>query len=343
MSHSSADRNPVEQLAEEFADRHRRGERPSLREYTDQYPQWAEEIRDVFPALLLMEQLKPAPGDVTSGYDGGTLPQGNLLERLGDYRILREVGRGGMGIVYEAEQISLGRHVALKVMPSHALLDPLHLQRFQREAKAAGRLHHTNIVPVYGIGEADGLHYFVMQFIQGQGLDQVLEELRALRLNEQTASPQNHDPSRIAQSLLTGCFDPGGVRPPEAVPPETPGQGTLSHSTIHISGQPSPTSLSSGREYWRSVARIGLQVADALGYASSQGILHRDIKPSNLLLDMQGTVWVADFGLAKLCDQGNLTHSGDIVGTLRYLAPERLTARPTCAVICMHWGSRSMS
>jgi serine/threonine protein kinase len=80
------------------------------------------------------------------------------LERLDDYQILREIGRGGMGIVYEAVQVSLGQHVAMKVLPQHALLDHRHLLRFQREAKAAARLHHTNIVPVYGVGEENGLH-----------------------------------------------------------------------------------------------------------------------------------------------------------------------------------------
>src|SRR5262249_29943545 len=107
------------------------------------------------------------------------------LERLGDYRILREVGRGGMGIVYEAEQESLGRHVALKVLPSHALLDPKHLQLVQLEARPAARLHHTNIVPVYGVGEDAGLHYYVMQFIQGLGLDEVAAEVSRLRQAKQ--------------------------------------------------------------------------------------------------------------------------------------------------------------
>src|SRR5262249_52827432 len=102
-------------------------------------------------------------------------------EQLGDYRILREVGRGGMGIVYEAVQESLGRHVALKVLPAHGLMSPTHLERFRREARAAARLHHTNIVPVHGFGEHEGVHYYAMQFIQGQGWDEVLKEVKRLR------------------------------------------------------------------------------------------------------------------------------------------------------------------
>ena len=86
-----------------------------------------------------------------------------------------------MGVVYEAEQESLGRHVALKVLPSHALIDPRHLQRFRREAKAAARLHHTNIVPVFGVGHEGSTHYYVMQYIPGQPLDEVLKEVRRLR------------------------------------------------------------------------------------------------------------------------------------------------------------------
>src|SRR5688572_606487 len=173
MDPSESDRNPVEELAEEFVERYRRGERPALAEYTDRYPQWADRIRVLFPALVVMERARPEPGEV-SGHVPGPCGGDGRPQRLGDYRIIGEAGRGGMGVVYEAEQESLGRHVALKVLPAHALLDPRHLQRFRREARAAARLHHTNIVPVHGVGEQDGLHYYVMQFIRGQGLDQVL-------------------------------------------------------------------------------------------------------------------------------------------------------------------------
>ena len=182
MPSSSADRNPVEQLAEEFAERYRRGERPPLSEYVAKYPQYADEIRELFPALVVMEQLKPAAADATGPFEAQPAPaEGRLPERLGDYRILREVGRGGMGVVYEAEQVSLGRRVALKVLPPHALLNPTYLERFRREAKAAAKLHHTNIVPVFGVGEEAGVYFYAMQFIRGEGLDRVLRDLRRLR------------------------------------------------------------------------------------------------------------------------------------------------------------------
>src|SRR5438552_8683970 len=174
MSDSSEESDPVEALAEEFVNRHRRGEKPALQEYVDKYPHLADDIRDLFPALLKMEKVRPQTGDVTGDFRDTISPAEKKLERLGDYRILREVGRGGMGIVYEAEQESLGRHVALKVLPHHALLDPTYLERFRREAKAAAKLHHTNIVPVFGVGECDGAHHYAMQFIQGEGLDKVL-------------------------------------------------------------------------------------------------------------------------------------------------------------------------
>ncbi|HZZ80258.1 MAG TPA: protein kinase, partial [Gemmataceae bacterium] len=167
----SSDRNPVEELAEDFLERYRRGERPALSEYTRKHPDLAAEIRDLFPALVMLEGVRPLERSDNTATGAAVPPR---LERLGDFRILREVGRGGMGIVYEAEQESLGRHVALKVLPAQSLLEPKHLLRFQREARSAARLHHTNIVPVFGVGECDGLHYYVMQFIHGQGLDQVL-------------------------------------------------------------------------------------------------------------------------------------------------------------------------
>src|SRR5262249_28562080 len=162
----------LERLAEEFVERHRRGERPALSEYAERHPDLAAEIRDLFPALVQIEHLKPVAGDLTGDFVRECGPaNGHAPEHLGDYRILREIGHGGMGVVYEAEQESLGRHVALKVLPRQALLKTTYLERFRREAKAAAKLHHTNIVPVFGVGECDGTHYYAMQFIRGEGLD----------------------------------------------------------------------------------------------------------------------------------------------------------------------------
>src|SRR5258708_5450196 len=152
MSKSSDQRNPVEALAEEFLDRKRHGEAPTLREYLERYPDLAEEIRDLFPALLMMEDLGEDSGGTTGSLAGdGAAAATTRLQKLGDYRILREIGRGGMGVVYEAEQESLGRRVAVKVLSSGALSDPQQVRRFEREARAAARLHHTNIVPVFGV------------------------------------------------------------------------------------------------------------------------------------------------------------------------------------------------
>src|SRR5947209_17002042 len=161
---SSAD--PFGQIADDFVEAFRQGKRPSVEEYARRYPEQADEIREMLPALVLMEKAKSAddtPGQECQANASAAAPP---LQQLGDYQILREVGRGGMGVVYEAQQLSLGRHVAIKVLPSHALLDARHLGRFQREARSAAKLHHTNIVPVFGVGEQDGLHYYVMQFIQ---------------------------------------------------------------------------------------------------------------------------------------------------------------------------------
>ena len=344
MTISSDARNPVELLAEEFLDRKRRGEQPTLREYLDRHPELAAEIRDLFPALLMMEDLGESSGGTTGSLAADGAVAGVRLQRLGDYRILREIGRGGMGVVYEAEQESLGRRVALKVLSAGSLLDPKQVRRFERESKAAARLHHTNIVPVFGVGRQDGHHYFVMQFIAGVGLDVVLDDLRRLRQAKSEARPAVVPASvssriaglsadAVARSLMTGRFaadappangsvtepfDPAANGPPPDLgssPGILPGSSELSASSDR------------DRQFYRSVARIGVQVAEALEYANRQGILHRDVKPSNLLLDNHGNVWVADFGLAKTAEADDLTHTGDILGTIRYMAPERFSGQ----------------
>jgi WD40 repeat protein/tetratricopeptide (TPR) repeat protein len=350
MNGPDAELDVLGRVAETFLARYRRGERPSVTEYTDQYPELAGPIRELFPALVVLEELGSVAGS-RSGSSSSTV-RGPVPQRLGDYRIVREVGRGGMGIVYEAVQESLGRHVALKVVSGHGLLPATLLERFRREAKAAARLHHTNIVPVYGVGEHAGVPYYAMQFIEGRGLDEVLKEVKRLRGLKDRSSTEDPDPDadrsqRLAQGLLHGHFagPPSGGRignpsdsrtdcPSVFRPTGAPGSAGASFSPSAssdlspaptLAGSASGTALTAQPEaqYFRSVARMAVQVAEGLAYAHQQGILHRDIKPSNLLLDARGTVWITDFGLAKAEGSDELTDAGDIVGTVRYMAPER--------------------
>jgi WD40 repeat protein/serine/threonine protein kinase len=354
MAKSEASSAIVLGLAEEFLERYRRGEHPSLKEYTDRHPELAAEIREVFPAMAMMENIALADDSFTgAAVHPPALSMTASVQQLGDYRIIREIGHGGMGIVYEAEQVSLGRHVALKLLPQKLLLDAGRKRRFEREARAAAKLHHTNIVPVFGVGEQDGMPYYVMQFIQGLGLDQVLEELKKLQLANvktgtytgggQRGSRNELSAVQVARSLLTGKFagtddnqdDDAAAAPVEpACEDNQRGEADraqtlsdsfpLSSSSVVLPGHGRDRSKARRRQqtYSHRVALIGVQVAEALEYAHQHGIQHRDIKPSNLLLDTQGTVWVTDFGLAKLDDQQNLTHTGDILGTLRYMPPE---------------------
>jgi hypothetical protein len=369
----------VFELAEEFLDRYRKGQRPTLEEYLERYPELAAEIAEVFPAMAMMENIAIADlsidDDETGQAPAVAVP---LLRQFGDYRVLREIGRGGMGVVYEAEQQSLGRRVALKVLPERMVSDSGRRRRFEREARAAARLHHTNIVPVFGVGEHEGTPYYVMQFIRGQGLDAVLDEIRRLRLGGRadggdgasrdgssttpptgTLPPAAAPAAVMAHSLLTGTFeraslnedasDPSPGRAPaggpeqaesrtrtHAGPTNPPPSGFEPDQTASPLDAPSAISAAwpggdriegRGRTYWASIGRIGMQVAEALAYAHAQGVIHRDIKPSNLLLDTRGTVWVADFGLAKAEDGPNLTDTGDILGTLRYMPPEAFDGR----------------
>jgi WD40 repeat protein/serine/threonine protein kinase len=321
----------VEALAEEFLERQRQGQRPTVAEYVERHPHLAGEIRTFFPALGLIEQLKLRSGEQTGSEAASDVPEepGAPLQQLGDYRILREIGRGGMGVVYEAEQEALGRRVALKVLLGPAAQDAKMLARFRRESRTAAQLHHTNIVPVFDVGQQNGLCYYAMQFIRGQALDEVFRELQHLRAESRPGSAKEAAPAgSLARSLWTGKYDraaasgtanhecgPAIAVEPGPEPAETTAAALPDHSEL--------SSVESNyQRYCRNVARLGLQAGQALAYAHAHGIIHRDIKPANLLLDTSGVLWVSDFGLVKTQDPA-LTDTGDLVGTLRYMAPER--------------------
>ncbi len=203
---SSGSRDPVEVLADEFLDRQRNGEHPTIEEYAAKHPELADAIRAAFPALVMLEGLGHSTLEPTGSIQGAKVTQ-DRLQRLGDFRVVREIGRGGMGVVYEAKQESLGRRVTLKVMAPGMLHDQKQIQRFEREAKAAAKLHHTNIVPVFSVGHEEGRHYYVMQFIAGQGLDDVIEDVRRLKA-EGAPVKANDAPTgqELARSLVSGRF-----------------------------------------------------------------------------------------------------------------------------------------
>jgi serine/threonine protein kinase len=355
-------RHPFEELAEEFSLKVRNGLAPSIDDYVSKYPQWAEEIKAIFPSLLSLEQASsespieqddsayrtmsldatlPLSQGTGSPHCNSNRPNSNYKDlnhrdsnhrdsnfadahtsqrdsapkSFDDFQIVRRIGHGGMGIVYEAIQRSLQRHVALKVINEAASSKEQHRQRFKREAEAAAGLHHTNIVPIYGIGEDHGLQYYAMQLIEGVTLADILESIRQRRRNpDENATLAEHQAGTLAERLVSG--KPTEEFSQSAVSAKPPLHSTNSSASSGIIG-------GLPKHYFRNICRLMVKVANAIDYAHGAGVLHRDIKPSNLLLDKTGTIWVADFGLARREDLESHTQSGEILGTLRYMAPEQ--------------------
>lgn len=255
---------------------------------------------------------------------------------LGDYRLNREIGRGGMGIVYEATQLSLRRSVALKVLPFAAVLDQQQVARFRNEAQAAASLHHPHIVPVFAVGCERGVHYYSMQLIDGQTLEQVFNELSPNQLRGRDSQIK---PSNIFKLHNQTTIDAPKV-PIERVPvvaasrshssAEKHGPSSLANNSTQASPGNHASTVQSvrSRNYVHDTVESIICVAKALDFAHNQGVVHRDIKPSNLLVDSTGKIWVADFGLARVRGIGNLTAEGRIVGTARYMSPEQIAGRP---------------
>ena len=305
----------VADVVDEFMERLRRGERPEVEDYARLHAGIAEILRHVLPALEVIGS--PTPGGFVSPAAGPAVIE--TEGPLGDFRIIREIGRGGMGVVYEAQQLSLDRRVALKVLPMAAAMDGKQLQRFQLEAHAAACLHHTNIVPVHAVGCERGVPFYAMQYIEGRSLAQLIAELRRLEGLDPARSDRCR-PRTATSTIDAGARLVSGRWPADPAADRHAGRasrrraaGTSRERRARRgrgrSERPAPTasppsgSSTRSREYIRTVAQFGVQVAEALDHAHTRGILHRDIKPGNLLLDAQGQLWVTDFGLAQI--QGN--------------------------------------
>jgi serine/threonine protein kinase/Flp pilus assembly protein TadD len=303
-------------------------------EFAAEHPEYAEQLERLLPALELMDDLRRSslhPGSDRPSMLGALDRPGITPGLLGDFQLLREVGRGGMGVVYEARQLSLNRRVALKVLPFAAAMDTRQLQRFQVEAQAAACLHHTNIVPVHAVGCERGVHYYAMQFIEGRTLASLIRELRGIAGQEPSIPADAAEPARsLAGRLASGEFDPA------AFEPQAPGDRADSSRTAQApvepaACQPPPSTSTRDRAFCRTVARLGIQAAEALEHAHGLGVVHRDIKPANLIVDARGNLWITDFGLAQVQAEAglSLTLTGDVLGTLRYMSPEQALGRRT--------------
>jgi WD40 repeat protein/serine/threonine protein kinase len=285
-----------------------RGERPDRAAFLADLP---DDVAGALGVCLDGLELVHAAAPALSGSDGSLpLPDGAIpAQPLGDFQLLREIGRGGMGIVYEAIQLSLGRPVALKVLPFAATMDPRQLQRFRHEAQAAAMLHHANIVPVFGVGCERGVHYYAMQLIKGNSLAAMIDELRG-EVGKKDDREGMKDESEARSADLHSSLIP---RPSST--PTVPVAALTTQRTRR------------DRVHHRHIAELIAQAAEALEYAHTMGVVHRDVKPANLLLDEAGHLWVTDFGLAKLDAAVGMTVSGDLIGTLRYMSPEQALAR----------------
>ena len=259
-------------------------------ELATRYPEFATELDSY------LEEPASSPSADASQSNADCFAQGRehiaCFERgsgvpLGDYRLIREVGRGGMGIVYEAWQLSLDRRVALKVLPFAAVLDHRQIARFRHEAQAAAQLHHPHIVPVYAVGEQSGVHYFAMQYVDGQSLAEVVHEFRGRR-KKTPAQEDRGDTLRGDDRATRADTDSDRSR--------TPGNGS---------------------RRFRDIAQLFEKLAQVRHHAHEMGIVHRDIKPPNLLVDARGEPWVTDFGLARMQTELDVTGTGDVLGTLR--------------------------
>jgi len=256
-------------------------------------------------------------------------------KHLGDFEIVRELGRGGMGIVYEARQRSLNRKVALKVLSSGLGMTTKAVIRFRREAETAAKLHHTNIVPIHATGEDDGIHYYAMELVDGPSLNLVIRNMRDQRRSAEPEAQAPNTPSCDSNSTVAvspkpvapdaSLEDTAGALPNWVAQTMTLEAGSESSASGTPVGESSST-ITAGHSFFDNIARMIADVADALGYAHRQNVVHRDMKPSNLLLSPDGRVSINDFGLARMLEQPGMTTTGEFMGSPLYMSPEQITA-----------------
>jgi serine/threonine protein kinase/cytochrome c-type biogenesis protein CcmH/NrfG len=224
---------------------------------------------------------------------------------IGEYLIIEEIGRGGMGVVYLALQQSLRRYVALKVLPFGFSSDSVSIRRFRSEAQLIARFNHPNIVPVYSMGEEKGICYIAMALIPGLSLNKVLQGLRQLPVNKWSAG--------LVKDIINA--HPDFIR--------------LSVDN-NRNDKIEPTIFASSRSVWDKpyppfILTLCAEIADALSYAHSNGICHGDLKPSNIMLTYGGVPMIVDFGLAKDMQSIQSSRSEDFLGTIAYASPEHIT------------------
>ena len=292
------------------------GQKPNRHEFLARHAAIAGPLAKCLDGLEFVNSVAPELSGFGADGIGSAAEEVQPSGPLGDYQIVREVGRGGMGVVYEAVQISLGRRVALKVLPFAATLDAKQLQRFKNEAQAAAHLHHQNIVPVYAVGCERGVHYYAMQFIEGQTLAGVISDLR------KHAGLDAMDSAALRKPAASeGAVDPKQTAVYPVLP--LPSESRAGAASTQVAATLSTERSTKSPAFFRTVARLGVQVAEALEHAHQLGVIHRDIKPANLLVDVRGNLWITDFGLAQCQSQVGLTMTGDLLGTLRYMSPEQ--------------------
>jgi serine/threonine protein kinase len=294
-------RSDVEVVASQFVAEFRGGERPSVENYARRYPQHAATIRDSFPVLALLEQTRV---QTEAASIRRNMPERFPFTRLGRCELLCELGRGGMGVVFQGPEAGTGHLVAVKVLPWRVSIVPEWQRRFEEEARTTARLRHRNIVPVFRFGQEHGYCYYVMQFVNGIGLDVIIKRLRevdGVMYQDEIERMESAKPNGFVSSMAM-----------PAIQTETQvADATQKRKKL--------TSKS-----WKGFTQIAMQAAQALRYAHSHKILHNDIKPANLLLDNDGRLWITDFGLSGSMEPQGGELAGRLMGTLRYMAPERL-------------------